>query len=80
MSVSITCPTCGVEFDVRDGFYNLRNEDGKTFYCPNGHTLNYRNSTAKQLESAKRTAEARLNEIALLNKQIKRLKRQNQRK
>ena len=31
------CCNCGIRFDVTDGFYEHRLQDGKTFHCPNGH-------------------------------------------
>lgn len=32
-----TCCTCGTEWAMLQDVRNLRREDGKGFYCPNGH-------------------------------------------
>jgi hypothetical protein len=47
-----TCQTCGVPFAVTDGYDDRRREDGRTFYCPNGHSLTYRDTLHKQLTAA----------------------------
>lgn len=33
------CLTCGVVFQITTNLEARRRRDGKTFYCPNGHTL-----------------------------------------
>ena len=53
------CVSCGIAFGVPDEFDDRRRDDGKTFYCPNGHTLSYGNTLAKQLK-AEREKTARL--------------------
>ena len=35
--VVCTCGECGVKFGMDEYFYERRQEDGKTFHCPNGH-------------------------------------------
>lgn len=47
------CCTCGVEFGVPDEYDTHRRNDGRTFYCPNGHGQSYTDSTASQLAKAK---------------------------
>ena len=37
----IPCNACGVLFWITGEFCDARKRDGKTFYCPNGHTLSY---------------------------------------
>jgi hypothetical protein len=35
------CPSCGVVYATTSDFTRRRRSDGKTFYCPNGHTVVY---------------------------------------
>lgn len=35
------CITCGVVYGVSLEFEKARRGDGKTFYCPNGHSMTY---------------------------------------
>jgi hypothetical protein len=49
-----TCCTCGVTFGVTEGFYNLRQRDGNSFYCPNGHCQYYTNNEKKKLNDLKK--------------------------
>ena len=35
------CASCGVQYGVTAEFDEDRRNDGKAFYCPNGHTLSY---------------------------------------
>lgn len=46
---SITCNSCGIRFDVPDLWAVTRQRDLKTFYCPNGHPLTYRESETDKL-------------------------------
>ena len=39
--MSIVCITCGIEFAPPEHYESARREDGRTFYCPNGHELSY---------------------------------------
>jgi len=55
ISVVIRCASCGVAFGFSEGLRARRGEDGKTFYCPNGHTQVYRDS---ELEVARRELKA----------------------
>lgn len=45
-----TCCSCGIMFAMPEHFQRKRREDQKTFYCPNGHSLSYTESTVKKLE------------------------------
>jgi hypothetical protein len=40
--VQVDCANCGVEFCLTQGLYRRRRNDGKEFYCPNGHSNVYR--------------------------------------
>lgn len=53
------CATCGIAYGIPTGYDDKRREDGKAFYCPNGHTLVYGDSTTDQLK-AERERTARL--------------------
>lgn len=43
------CSECGIAYQVPENYRNKRREDGKTFYCPNGHAQCFRESTADKL-------------------------------
>lgn len=43
------CAMCGCYFGVPDGFLRDRQHDKRTFYCPNGHELSYKQSEAEKL-------------------------------
>lgn len=55
----LDCPSCGVVFGITDEYDDRRRSDGRTFYCPNQHTMSYHETDAMRL----RKVEAR--EIAL---------------
>lgn len=44
-----SCPNCGVRFGVPVEFTANRRKDTRTFYCPNGHPMSYRESEADML-------------------------------
>lgn len=53
------CATCGITFAVPDSWQQRRRDDGKTFYCPNGHSLHFgKNTLEKRLERAERERNA----------------------
>lgn len=44
ITVSLTvmdCPSCAVIYAIPDRMERERREDGKGFYCPNGHSLTF---------------------------------------
>lgn len=43
------CINCGVRFGVPVGFTQHRMNDKRSFYCPNGHSMSYRQSDADVL-------------------------------
>lgn len=57
-----TCCSCGIAFGLPTDFLNKRRQDGKQFYCPNNHSLVYRETeldkTKKQLERERQMREA----------------------
>lgn len=44
-----SCASCGVTFALTAGMVGQLRETGNGFYCPNGHSLSFGNSTAEQL-------------------------------
>lgn len=46
---NITCCSCGIEFGVPEHWLNKRRENGTGFWCPNGHSLSYTESTNDKL-------------------------------
>jgi hypothetical protein len=45
----IECAACGVPFAITKRFNDGRRESKEQFYCPNGHTLSYKESPADLL-------------------------------
>lgn len=43
------CPSCGVIFGIPDDYDDRRRDDGRTFYCPNGHHVSYLETEADRL-------------------------------
>ena len=54
--VKLDCPACGVAFAIPELLRQNRIDRGGNFWCPNGHNLDYGESTVvklrKQLDSA----------------------------
>lgn len=40
--IEVTCPTCSVRFGMTEEKHDLVKRLGHSFYCPNGHSLSYR--------------------------------------
>lgn len=80
------CPKCGVIFAVTNDFDDRRRKDGRSIYCPSGHTMSYtpgksdadklRDAQARevamqdQLDAAVREAEAQRVELARIRQRI----------
>lgn len=43
------CPDCGTNFGCEEDLIEARRKDGRTFYCPNGHRLSYKDSEVERL-------------------------------
>lgn len=58
----ITCGECGIRFAFDSELHDRRRNDGRTFYCPNGHPRAYieteNDRLRKQLESANRSSQS----------------------
>jgi hypothetical protein len=37
----VTCAVCGIDFAIPDWLKQKRHEDGREFYCPQGHSLTF---------------------------------------
>jgi len=42
------CSRCDVIFAVVETYFEQRRRDGKSFYCPNGHSFSYRGPTREE--------------------------------
>ncbi len=60
------CPTCGVTLAITQQYRDERIEDGKSWYCPNGHTLGYQKSEAERVRAElARVTKLKAQEVAL---------------
>jgi hypothetical protein len=62
LSVTVTeCPDCAVQFGAPGLFLIKRRKDKRTFYCPNGHPMSFREGEAdrlrKELQQAREATE-----------------------
>ena len=51
------CPSCGTIFAITEELKDRRYEDGKSFYCPNGHTMSWHESEADRQRKRAEQAE-----------------------
>lgn len=66
---NVRCCVCGIEFGMPDDVHQRRLEDGRCFYCLNGHYQHFTDSKAVvKLSRENRKLESRVQE---LEKQIK---------
>jgi hypothetical protein len=49
-----TCCVCGIPFGMPRWLDEQRREDGKSFFCPNGHDQIFSRSTKEELAEARR--------------------------
>jgi len=47
---TVECCECGIQFQVPECFDENRQEDGREFYCPNGHSQSYSDCTNDKME------------------------------
>lgn len=45
-----SCCSCGVTFGMPNDMDDQRRKDGKSFYCPNGHSQSYSETDGKRLK------------------------------
>lgn len=48
------CHQCGIVFQVPEDFFEAREQDGRTFWCPNGHANAYEDYEDGKLERLER--------------------------
>lgn len=51
------CDRCGTIYGLEENFDNDRRASGKSFYCPNGHSLSYHETTTQRAEKAAKRAQ-----------------------
>ena len=61
--MDIRCSECNVEFSLPPDMYARRKEDGKAFYCPNGHGQCYRVTEKDKLKSLNDALNKEINEL-----------------
>lgn len=59
---TMSCITCGVEFGMTKHLYARRQEDEKQFFCTNGHSAVFKESTSTKLQRELDRARQRLAE------------------
>ena len=57
------CGECSITYAAPEGFWEERQRDGRTWYCPNGHPRVYRDSTEQKLRRELKAKEERLQEL-----------------
>lgn len=55
------CAYCGVPFAISHDYDERRRDDGRGFYCPNGHVMSYDSRDRKRMEQLEREATAAKN-------------------
>ena len=53
----IACPKCKITFFLLDEVNNRFRESGENFFCPNGHSMSYTDSTTAKLKAAEKRVE-----------------------
>ncbi len=54
------CPECGIVFCIPKAMEQRRRKDGKSFYCPNGHGMSWKETEADRERKKREQAERRL--------------------
>ena len=68
------CPDCGVAWGLTSDYEDRRRQDHRTFHCPNGHPLSYRQESRE--EKLKRQLEQTSSQLALTQSRLTVTKRQ----
>lgn len=58
--IRMCCGECGIEFEVPPHFYTERQQTGKNWYCPNGHSRVFRESEADKMRRERDIARQQL--------------------
>lgn len=64
------CSSCGVTYGISQSFGIARREDGRTFYCPNGHSLSYYETDVMRLKKQLSRAENKVSKLELGNRAL----------
>lgn len=57
-----SCGNCGIPFAIPSNLYAARQDDGKSFYCPNGHFISWK--AANETAALKRQLAAEKDRVA----------------
>lgn len=68
------CPNCGVVYGLSEDYENQRRQDHKRFFCPNGHSLSYKQESRE--ERLKRQLEATTRQLSRTQSRLGVTKRQ----
>lgn len=74
--VTQDCVNCGMRFGVPESFDKMRLEDGRSFYCPAGHSQSY-TRRRDELEAARARASALQDQLRATEKSLAAQKGQN---
>lgn len=55
--IRTSCGACGIAFGLEEGFYRSRQEDGASFYCPNGHFVGWADNENARLRRSLQKAQ-----------------------
>jgi len=72
--VELTCCACGIHFQLEDELLELRKQDGKLFYCPNGHNQRFVNSPADELKGLREKVKEVTAELEEKAREVRELK------
>lgn len=77
---TMTCVDCGMQFAAPAGYETERRKDGRPFYCPNGHSMSFKETEAdrlrKQLAARDREIEFQKNQRRYADDERQRVQRQ----
>lgn len=71
------CYKCGIIFGVSPNYQKNRLKDKESFYCPNGHSQAYIESTEEKL---RKTIEMKDRQISFRDSEVQRLERELKKK
>jgi hypothetical protein len=64
----LDCAVCGIVFGITTELEKRRREDGKTFYCPNGHNNVY---TQNELDRARKQVEQLKDSVTFFQRRLR---------
>lgn len=72
---SLECPNCNITFAITATVERKLRNTGKSFNCPNGHSLSYNDD--KEIDQLKKLRESDLRQIQSLNERVESYMREN---